>query len=143
MAVSFDKVFGVHQHTMRVRNNRAEVLAGNLANADTPGFKARDLDFAEALSQAAQLQMAPDPNLQPMQKTASGHMDISDLEALKDPKLTLKYRNPFQPDTGNGNTVEVSTERMNYMSNNIEYQATVQFLNGRISKLRSALRGGN
>ena len=140
MAVSFDQVFGIHQHTMRVRNNRAEVLAGNLANADTPGFKARDLDFAEALSLAAKLQMVN--NNAPMTKTANGHMDISDLEALKDPKITMKYRNPFQPDTGNGNTVEVSTERMNYMSNNIEYQATLSFLNGRISKLRSALKGG-
>lgn len=140
MAVSFDQVFGIHQHTMRIRNNRAEVLAGNLANADTPGFKARDLDFNECLVQAAHLQTVE--NNPPMTKTAAGHMDMHDLEALRDPNLTLKYRNPFQPDTGNGNTVEVNTERMNYMSNNIEYQATMQFLNGRISKLRSALRGG-
>ena len=138
-AVSFDKVFGVHQHTMRIRNNRAEVIAGNLANADTPGFKARDLDFNEALVQAAHLQtVKPLPQ---MAKTAAGHMDITDLEKLKDPGSIMKYRNPFQPDTGNGNTVEVSTERMNYLSNNIEYQATMQFLNGRISKMRTALRG--
>ena len=140
MAVSFDQVFGVHQHTMKVRNNRAEILAGNLANADTPGFKARDIDFAEALHEAGKYQMQN--NNAPMAKTASGHMDISDLDALKDPKIIMKYRNPFQPDTGNGNTVEVSTERMNYMSNNIEYQATLSFLNDRISKLRSALKGG-
>lgn len=138
-AVSFDKVFGVHQHSMRIRNNRAEVLAGNLANADTPGFKARDLDFNEALVQAAHLQTVD--NNPPMAKTSNGHMDISDLEALKDPELLLKYRQPFQPDTGNGNTVEVNSERMNYLSNTIEYQATMQFLNGRISKLRTALRG--
>ena len=138
-AVSFDKEFGVHQHTMRIRNNRAEVLAGNLANADTPGFKARDLDFNEALVQAAHQQTVD--NNPPMAKTSNGHMDISDLEALKDPELLLKYRQPFQPDTGNGNTVEVNSERMNYLSNTIEYQATMQFLNGRISKLRTALRG--
>ena len=138
-AVSFDKVFGVHQHTMRIRNQRAEVIAGNLANADTPGFKARDLDFNEALVQAAHLQTVD--NNPPMAKTSNGHMDISDLEALKDPELLLKYRQPFQPDTGNGNTVEVNSERMNYLSNTIEYQATMQFLNGRISKLRTALRG--
>ena len=130
-AVSFDKVFGVHQHTMRIRNNRAEVLAGNLANADTPGFKARDLDFNEALVQAAHLQTVD--NNPPMAKTSNGHMDISDLEALKDPELLLKYRQPFQPDTGNGNTVEVNSERMNYLSNTIEYQATMQFLNGALS----------
>ena len=140
MSVSFDQVFGIHQHTMKVRNARAEIIAGNLANADTPGFKARDLDFNKALVDAARLQtINNDP---PMAKSSSGHMDISDLKALKEPELLLKYRNPFQPDTGNGNTVEISTERMNYMSNNIEYQATLNFLNGRISKLRSALKGG-
>ena len=58
---------------------------------------------------------------------------------LQEPNLILKYRQPFQPDTGNGNTVEASSERMKYMSNNIEYQATMQFLNGKISTLRKAL----
>lgn len=140
MAVTFDKVFGVHQHTMRIRNQRAEVIAGNLANADTPGFKARDLDFNEALVQAAHLQTQPSTELQ-MQTTAQGHMTMADLEAMQEPELLLKYRNPFQPDTGNGNTVDASSERMRYMSNNIEYQATMQFLNGKISSLRSALRG--
>lgn len=140
MSMSFDKVFGVHQYTMRIRNERAEVLAGNLANADTPGFKARDLDFNDALVQANKALTTVDHN-PPMTKTSAGHMDMKDLEALREPNLLLKYRNPFQPDTGNGNTVEVSTERMNYMSNNIEYQATMQFLNGRISKLRTALKG--
>lgn len=138
MSISFDKVFGVHQHTMRIRNTRAEVLAGNLANADTPGFKARDIDFNQALVEANRKYQLVDTN-PPMTKTSAGHMDMKDLAALQGPNLIMKYRKPFQLDTGNGNTVEVSTERMNYMSNSIEYQATMQFLNGRISKLKSAL----
>ncbi|SPT69489.1 Putative proximal rod protein [Anaerobiospirillum thomasii] len=140
MAISFDKVFGIHQHTMRVRNDRAEVLAGNLANADTPGYKARDIDFNTALVQQANLQFEQD-KAAPMVKTNQRHMDLSDLE--KDPLLTLKYRLPYQADTGNGNTVEVNSERMNYMSNSIEYQATMRFLNGKISKLKTALSSGN
>lgn len=140
MAVTFDKVFGVHQHTMRIRNQRAEVIAGNLANADTPGFKARDIDFNEALVQAAHVPTTPTTEMQ-MQTTAQGHMTMADLEAMQEPNLILKYRNPFQPDTGNGNTVEASSERMKYMSNNIEYQATMQFLNGKISTLRRSLSG--
>ena len=140
MAISFDKVFGIHQHTMRVRNDRAEVLAGNLANADTPGYKARDIDFNTALVQQANLQFEQD-KADPMVKTNQRHMDLSDLE--KDPLLTLKYRLPYQADTGNGNTVEVNSERMNYMSNSIEYQATMRFLNGKISKLKTALSSGN
>ena len=65
-------------------------------------------------------------------------MDMSAI--ADDPELTLKYRLPYQADTGNGNTVEVSSERMKYMNNNLEYQATLNFLNGRIAKLKSALR---
>lgn len=140
MAITFDKVFGVHQHTMRIRNQRAEVIAGNLANADTPGFKARDIDFNEALVQAAHVPTKPTTEMQ-MQTTAQGHMTMADIEAMQEPNLILKYRNPFQPDTGNGNTVEASSERMKYMSNNIEYQATMQFLNGKISTLRRSLSG--
>ncbi len=138
MAISFDQVFGIHQHTMRVRNDRAEVIAGNLANADTPGFKARGLDFNAALVQQAGLKTVD--NNPPMAKTNPKHLDLNDLS--RDPELVLKYRLPYQADTGNGNTVEVSTERMNYLSNNLEYQATMKFLNGRISKLMSALQSG-
>ena len=139
MAISFDQVFGIHQHTMRIRNDRAEVIAGNLANADTPGFKARDIDFNTALIQEAGLKAVD--NLPPMTKTSDRHMDLSSVP--DDPDLTLKYRLPYQADTGNGNTVEVNSERMNYLSNNLEYQATMRFLNGRISKLMSALKSGD
>ena len=52
MALSFDKAFGVHQYTLGVRAKRAEVLSSNIANADTPGYKARDIDFAQALQDA-------------------------------------------------------------------------------------------
>lgn len=140
MAISFDNVFGVHQYTMKIRNDRAEVIAGNLANADTPGYKARDIDFNSAFVQASNFKFASDETL-PMVKTSDKHFDISDLE--EDPELTLKYRLPYQADTGNGNTVEANTEKMNYLSNSIEYQASIQFLNGRISKLMSALKDGN
>lgn len=52
MAISFDKAFGVHQYTLSVRAKRAEVLSSNIANADTPGFKARDINFSQALQDA-------------------------------------------------------------------------------------------
>lgn len=143
MSVSFDKVFGVHQYTMDVRTKRAEVLAGNLANAETPGYKARDLDFSLALSQAAErslVKKSTEPQEQ-MVKTNERHMDLDALP--EDPELTLKYRNPYQADTGNGNTVESNTERMNYTENTLEYQASLTFLNSRISKLMSALKSNS
>ena len=138
MSLGFDKVFGVHQYTMGIRNQRAEVLAGNLANADTPGYKARDLDFDIAFKQAAHVQMQQPSE---MIKTNDKHMDESSIS--DEPELTLKYRLPYQADTGNGNTGEVSSERMKYMNNTMEYQATLTFLNGRIAKLKNALRTGN
>ncbi len=140
MAISFDKVFGVHQYTLDVRTKRAEVLAGNLANAETPGYKARDLDFGLALSEASKRQLIKSEKLpeERMELTNSRHMDDSQLE--DDPELTLKYRLPYQADTGNGNSVEVNSERMKYVQNTLEYQASLQFLNGRISKLMSALK---
>lgn len=76
-----------------------------------------------------------------MIKTNDKHMDESSIS--DEPELTLKYRLPYQADTGNGNTVEVSSERMKYMNNTMEYQATLTFLNGRIAKLKNALRTGN
>lgn len=135
MAITFEKAFGIHQHTLRVRNDRAETLAGNLANADTPGFKSRDIDFNNALIHQANLKVVD--NNPPMTKTSDRHMDLSDLS--QEPELIMKYRLPYQADTGNGNTVEVNTERMNYLSNTIEYQASLKFLNGKISKLMNAL----
>ncbi|MCR5085024.1 MAG: flagellar basal body rod protein FlgB [Succinivibrionaceae bacterium] len=139
MSISFDQIFGVHQHTMRVRNRRSEVIAGNLANADTPGFKARDLDFNQTMIEEARLRASQDRGELPMAKTNERHMDLGSLPS-DEPELLLKYRLPYQADTGNGNTVEVDHERMNYMQNNIEYHATIQFLNNRISGLMSALR---
>lgn len=139
MSVSFDKVFGIHQYTLGVRTKRAEVLAGNLANAETPGYKARDLDFSLALSQASGRSLVKNDGVDaPMVKTDDRHMDVGMLP--EDPELTLKYRNPYQADTGNGNTVETNTERMNYTQNSLEYQASLSFLNSRIQKLMSALK---
>ena len=135
MSIGFDALFGVHQHTMVIRNQRAEVLAGNIENADTPGYKARDLDFNVAFKQAAHI-VDEDPKA--LVKTNEMHMDGSEIE--DDPELTLKYRLPYQADTGNGNTVEVSSERMKYSTNTMEFQATMSFLNHRIALLKNALK---
>lgn len=138
MGITFDKAFGIHQHTMQVRNKRAEVLAGNLANADTPGYKARDLDFKLALQQQAKVRELPTSQME-LVKTSPRHMDLSDLPN-DDPERTLKFRLPYQADTGNGNSVEVNAERMKYVDNTLQFQASMQFLNGRITTLMSAIK---
>jgi flagellar basal-body rod protein FlgB len=130
VAISFDKAFGIHQHALVARSGRAELLAGNLANADTPGYKARDMDFQAALSQA-----------QNGQNFALSRTHLQHFAVELPPPGTVQYRVPNQPDTGDGNTVDVQTERNNYMENALQYQASLEFLNGKISGLLKAIKG--
>ena len=131
MAISFDKALGVSQYTIGVRSQRAEVLASNIANADTPGYKAKDLDFADALNNARKSQGYN------MSKTHEKHFDLS-----VEVNSAEKFRNPMQPDTGDGNSVDVQVERNIFMQNSMEYQASLQFLNGKIKSMKKALSGG-
>lgn len=132
MAISFDKAFGIHQYTLGVRAERAEVISANIANADTPGYKARDLDFSSALEQAkSQMQSG----------VSLARSDSRHLQADSAFSGALKYRNPDQPDTGDGNSVDVQQERMAFMENGLEYQTSMEFLNSRISGLLKAIKG--
>lgn len=131
MAINFDKALGIHPHTMVLRAKRAEVLASNIANADTPGYKAQGMDFKQMLSQAQSKQQMG------MAKTHDKHLNAS--MSLND---GLAYRTPTQPDTGDGNTVDVQLERNLYMENSLEYQASVNFMSGRFRGLNKALKGG-
>ena len=134
MAISFDTAFGIHQYTIGARSARAEVISANIANADTPGYKARDLDFSSALAEASN-QMQSGVSL-----TRS---DSQHLAGTSSPSIasSLKYRVPTQPDTGDGNTVDVQQERTAFMENAVEYQASMEFLNSRIAGLLKAIKG--
>lgn len=131
MAISFDKALGIHEQALNTRVRRAEVLANNLANADTPGYKARDLDFRAMLARAggdgAGFELA---------KSDPGHMSASDSGADGD----LMYRNPLQPSI-DGNTVDAQQEQAAFMRNAMDYQASFQFLNNSFTGLTKALRG--
>jgi flagellar basal-body rod protein FlgB len=131
MAINFEKAFGLHPQGMVLRAKRAEVIASNIANADTPGYKAKGMDFQKALAQASQKQQMG------MSRTNEKHFDVR--ATLND---GLEFRIPNQPDTGDGNTVDVQVERNLYLENSLEYQASVQFLNGRIKGLKKAITGG-
>ncbi|WP_028116669.1 flagellar basal body rod protein FlgB [Ferrimonas senticii] len=130
MAISFDNALGIHQHTLGVRSQRAELLAGNIANADTPGYKAKDLDFEAALASAKAKQS--------MGLSRSHNNHIAGQSSLLSEEL---YRVPLQPDSGDGNTVDLQTERNQFMENALQYQASVEFLGSKFSGLRKALRG--
>ena len=130
MAISFDKAFGIHQYTIGARAQRAEVLSNNIANADTPGYKAQDLDFSAALRQAQSGQ-------------SFGLARTNELHMRSDVNMSgaLKYRTPNQADTGDGNTVDIQQERSNFLENGLQYQASLEFLNSRISGLLKAIKG--
>lgn len=113
-----ETLFGVHGAALEVRSQRMSMLASNIANASTPGYKAKDIDFAEALSSAEQ----PD--------------------GLSDDGLSraTKFRLPTQSSM-DGNTVELSTEQTDFAENAVAYQTTLSFLNGRIGQVTRALKG--
>ena len=122
------QLFGIHEQALTMRARRNEVLANNIANADTPGFKARDLDFRQVLSEQgskARL-IRTDPRHIALRTGAAGG--------------ELKYRLPMQPSL-DGNTVEPDVEQAAFAENAIQYQASLMFLSGRISGLRSAITG--
>ncbi|MBE96880.1 flagellar basal body rod protein FlgB [Marinobacter sp.] len=131
MAISLDKALGIHQHALEGRVRRAEVLANNLANADTPGYKARDVDF-QAMMQKAQDSMSGFG----MTRTHESHMDTSSMGADSE----LLYRVPHQPSV-DGNTVDAQQEQTRFMRNAMDYQASFQFLDGKVSGIKKALSG--
>lgn len=132
MAISFEKALGVFEPALKLRAQRAEVLANNLANADTPGFKARDFDFHSALAEAA-----GQSSSFTMSKTAPGHLD-TDGDGLAGPELG--YRTPHQPSI-DGNTVEDQIEHAEFMKNALEFQASFMLLNKKFKGLSKALTG--
>jgi flagellar basal-body rod protein FlgB len=110
-----DPLFGVHGAALAVRSQRMGLLASNIANASTPGYKAKDIDFAAAM------------------RSANGDL-ASGIEAA------TKYRLPTQMSM-DGNTVELSTEQTAFAENAVAYQTTLSFLNGRIGQITRALKG--
>ena len=130
MGISFENALGLHERALLTRLHRSEVLAGNLANADTPGFKARDIDFHEALKQASAPKQSPQ-----LDTTHQRHMNVM---AASGPDLL--YRHPLQPSL-DGNTVDTQTELLEFSRNTMEYQVNFQFLNSRFSGLMRAIKG--
>lgn len=133
MSINFDKALGIHEQSLLFRGQRAAVLANNIANADTPNFKARDLDFASVL----QAQQTGEGRSFSTAQTHSGHLNA---ESLLDQAAGLRFRTPLQPAV-DGNTVDSQIEQAQYSDNAIRFQASFTFLNSKFSGLMTALRG--
>ena len=130
MTLNIDKHFGVHAQALQLRSQRNEVLAANIANADTPGYKARDLDFNAVLRQAS-------GSGDTLRVTHARHMHANGAAPGQAPVL---YRVPTQP-AQDGNTVDVQQEQAAFAENAVRYQASLEFLSGRVRGLISAIKG--
>jgi flagellar basal-body rod protein FlgB len=130
MAISIDSALGIHADALRLRERRTEILAANLANADTPGFKARDLDFDSVLAGQGSGASLATTDPRHIGSQASG-MPAS---------APLLYRVPSQSSL-DGNTVDPHREKAAFAENSARYQATLMILGSRISGLMTAIRG--
>lgn len=134
MSSQLDSYLGVHAHALVLHSKRTEVLAANLANADTPNYRARDIDFKSALA-AASGQKSGGVHLA---TTQAGHIGPSNVNGTPAPEL--KYRTPLAPSL-DGNTVDTQLEQAAFAENNVRYQATLSFLNAKFRGLLTAITG--
>jgi flagellar basal-body rod protein FlgB len=123
-----DRFLGVHADALQLRSERLTLIASNIANAATPGYKARDINFQAALTGAGS---GP-----PLAATSQRHFAT----AVTAGERRLQYREPVQPSL-DGNTVELATEQLQFSENALRYRSTLSMLNGRISTLTTALKG--
>jgi flagellar basal-body rod protein FlgB len=129
-----DPLFGVHSQALHIQRRRMELLASNIANADTPGYQAKDIDFKQALAQA-------------MGCGAGGALETSHARHLSSgtgaagaADSSVKYRVSLQPSV-DGNTVDVQTEQAQFMDAALHYQASLSFLDGKLKSLLTAITG--
>ena len=128
--MKLDDLFGIHEQAMRLRARRSEVLASNMANADTPGYKARDFDFEAMLRKEVQA---------PVRLVSTHDRHIHADQGIV-ANTQMAYRIPQQASL-DGNTVEVEREQSEFSANALRYQASLRFLDGRISSLKLAIKG--
>ncbi len=131
MGINLDKALGFNQRALAVFNRRSEILAANLANADTPGYKARDIDFRALLRGA----MGDQQGLS-LKVTQPGHMQGGSEARFG----KLLYRVPHQPSL-DGNTVEAAEEQVRFSENAMRYLAEIRFAGGKARSIKQAIKG--
>lgn len=122
-----DRSFGTHGTALILQAERMQILASNIANAATPGYKARDIDFQSALGKQAQ-------SIE-ITRTSAAHMTLSEADGRRP-----LYRVPVQPSL-DGNSVELATEQLRFAETAVRYRSSLSFLNAQIATLTNALKG--
>jgi flagellar basal-body rod protein FlgB len=126
--------FRFYQQALALRAQRQEVLSSNIANADTPNYKARDIDFKAAMQSAMEGSMRlADTSLK---LTSARHIPA---KAVSQGPTDLLYRLPYQPSM-DGNTVDMDIERVQFADNTLHYQSTMQLISNRIRGLQTAIQ---
>ena len=114
--------------SLQLRGERNNILASNIANAATPNYKARDISFEDEINKAS--------NNGSMKSTHNNHIAYNSVNSFNE----ASYREPLVIAL-DGNTVELAVEQMQFAENTMRYQTTVNFLNGKIQKIMSAIKG--
>lgn len=143
MAINFQSALGIHEQALYLRSHRAEVLGNNLANVDTPNFKARDVDFSSLLEQAKQQQSGKVSSANAFSidaskpaRTDERHMNFG----FNGDEGDLLYTQPTQPSI-DGNTVEEHQEMARFAKNGMDFEASLYFLNSKFKGLQLAING--
>ncbi len=132
MRFDLDSAFGVHEKALMLRSQRAQVLAENLANADTPNYKAKDIDFKSALDAVKGEYVAGN-----MMSTHSRHFAVKNAGSFSSELIDRQSSQPSM----DGNTVDSQIEQSAFLRNALEYQVSLRLLSGKIKGLMSAIRG--
>lgn len=128
MQIDINSYFGVHAKALQVREQRSAMIANNLANIDTPNYKAKDIDFKQVLNQYSTQSIKMESN------------NTKHLTADNSLMMATKFRQNDQVSL-DGNTVDKDMETVEFSRNAIQYQASLNFLNGKIQTVMTALRG--
>lgn len=134
MINKLDETLRFQQTALNLRAARQELLASNVANADTPNYKARDVDFASALRNA----MGGTSEELPVVQTSPAHMAGAAGESIMG--APVMYRRPLQP-SADGNTVDMDVERAQFADNALRYEASVMFVSAKLKGILSAIQG--
>ncbi|MFT2110686.1 flagellar basal body rod protein FlgB [Marinomonas sp. 2405UD68-3] len=133
MAITFEGALAGHDKALLFRSARSAVLANNIANSDTPNYKARDISFESMMSQSMRSQLSMDVTNEKHLSQTSGFTSI-DADALL-------YRTPSQPSL-DGNTVDMQREQAEFAQNSLQFDTSFLFLDRKISGMKKALSGG-
>lgn len=134
MVNKLDDALRFQQTALSLRAARQELLASNIANADTPNYKARDIDFAGALQHA----LAGAASEVPMAKTSPMHLQGNSGETVMG--SPVMFRKPIQP-SADGNTVDMDVERAQFADNALRYEASVRFVSEQMKQMLTAIQG--